>query len=69
MFSKPHREVDRAARTIVDLINARPISPRQNEIAAIIETIVVEPLLHPYGRAELPNCGDLDKEYGPLISR
>lgn len=55
------RASDRAARAIVALINARPYSPRQDEIAAIIEQLAIERPAPP------PTPSGLD-EYGPDLT-
>lgn len=51
---------EQAAQAIVELINARPRSPRRDEIADIIKT---------FATAEPPaacgHCDALDREYGP----
>jgi hypothetical protein len=56
------RGAERAARAIVELINSRPLSPRQDEIMAIIKELAVE--------ATMPvplDCDGLD-QYGPDIT-
>jgi hypothetical protein len=59
----PQRGSERAAQAIVALINSRPYSPRQDEIAAIIEELAID-------RAVLTpaQCSSLD-EYGPDLSQ
>ena len=57
----PERGSDRAARAIVALINSRPYSPRQEEIAAIIEKLAIERTPPP------PAPSGLD-EYGPDLT-
>jgi hypothetical protein len=52
---------ERAAQAIVELINARPRSPRPEEIAAIIEKLAVPAVT----TAPCPHCDSLDREYGP----
>jgi hypothetical protein len=54
---------EQAAQAIVDLINARPRSPRPDEIAAIIRRLAVPPA----GNATCPHCDDPYREYGPAI--
>jgi hypothetical protein len=68
MSSTEISPVDLAAQAVVDLINSQPFSPRQSEIVAIIEMILnVRPPPSPQASA-LPNCKELDEEYGPIIS-
>lgn len=55
---------ERAAQAIVDLINARPRSPRPDEIAAIIRKLAVPA---PAGPGTCPHCDDAYREYGPAI--
>jgi hypothetical protein len=56
------RGAERAARAIVELINSRPLSPRQDEIMAIIKELAVEPTM------PVPlDCDGLD-QYGPDIT-
>lgn len=57
--------VEQAARAIVDLINSRPNSPRPDEIAEIIDKLAVPDV----ATRSCPNCTNLDREYGPIISR
>lgn len=52
-----------AAQAIVELINARPRSPRPEEIAAIIEKLAMPSPV----KATCPHCDGLDGEYGPAI--
>lgn len=54
------RRSDRAARAIVALINSRPYSPRQDEIAAIIDKLAID-------RTLAPPASNLD-EYGPDLT-
>lgn len=54
---------DHAAQAIVELINARPRSPRPEEIAAIIKKLAVPSPT----KATCPHCDGLDLEYGPVI--
>lgn len=57
-------DVRQAAQQINALINARPQSPRPEEIAAIIQAFV-------QSRDEphtCPHCSGLDREYGPACS-
>lgn len=42
MLTTTDRGAARAARAIVELINSRPISPRQDEIAEIIQRLALE---------------------------
>ena len=62
MPTTPIRGAERAARAIVELINSRPLSPRQDEIMAIIKELAVE--------ATMPAPVDSDglDEYGPDIT-
>ncbi len=55
---------ERAAQAIVDLINARPRSPRPDEIAAIIRKLAVS---EPAPPGTCPHCDDAYREYGPAI--
>ena len=55
---------ERAAQAIVELINARPRSPRPDEIAAIIRKVAVPPL----APTTCPHCDDTFREYGPAIT-
>ena len=55
------RGSDRAARAIVALINSRPYSPRQDEIAAIIEKLAIDRTPSPPARSSLD-------EYGPDLT-
>jgi hypothetical protein len=57
------RAADAAASAIVDLINSRPVSPRREEIAAIIRTHVADEL----APAPAPDHDPL-AEYGPDIT-
>ena len=63
MLATTKRGAERAARAIVELINSRPLSPRQDEIMAIIiKELAVE--------ATMPaplDCDGLD-QYGPDIT-
>lgn len=52
-----------AAQAIVELINARPRSPRPDEIAAIIRKVAVPPAVP----STCPHCNDAYREYGPAI--
>lgn len=56
----PARGADEAAQAIVELINARPRSPRRDEIADIIKTFATAP-----PPAACGHCDALDREYGP----
>lgn len=56
----PARGVDEAAQAIVELINARPRSPRRDEIADIIKTFATAA-----PPAVCGHCDALDREYGP----
>jgi hypothetical protein len=67
MIRIPDPQVDRAARTIVDLINSRPTSPSQHEIATIIETTMAASPRR-FDPLDLADCKALDREYGPIIS-
>jgi hypothetical protein len=58
--SAPVSGAEQAAQAIVDLINARPRSPRQDEIADIIKSFAVTA---PAGACG--HCDALDREYGP----
>jgi hypothetical protein len=58
--SAPASGAEQAAQAIVDLINARPRSPRQDEIADIIKTFTTTP-----PPATCGHCDALDREYGP----
>jgi hypothetical protein len=60
MSTTPHRGAELAARAIMELINSRPISPRQDEIVAIIKRLAVAET----APAHAPDCDGLD-EYGP----
>jgi len=68
MFSTPDRSVALAAQAIIDLINSRPISPRQDEIAAIIKSAVAAPLSRTSDRTAMRDEKALDEEYGPIVS-
>ena len=58
-----HSAAEQAAKAIVELINARPRSPRPEEIAAIIEKLAMPSPV----KATCPHCDGLDGEYGPAI--
>jgi hypothetical protein len=58
--SAPVSGAEQAAQAIVDLINARPRSPRQDEIADIIKSFATTAPSTACGR-----CDALDREYGP----
>lgn len=68
-MSRTHnRPVELAAQAIVDLINSQPQSPRQSEIAATIERIMIAHTLPSPQVSTPPNCRRLDEEYGSVIS-
>lgn len=54
-----------AAKAIVELINSRPRSPRQDEIVAIISSLVPPPV----AAAGCPHSAALDREYVPILHR
>jgi hypothetical protein len=56
---------ERAARAIIELINSRPASPRQDEIVAIITRLAVERITP--APASSADCDALDREYGPIM--
>ncbi len=58
--SAPASGAEQAAQAIVELINARPRSPRPDEIADIIKTFATAP-----PPASCSHCDALDREYGP----
>jgi hypothetical protein len=60
------RGAERAARAIVELINSRPFSPRQDEIVAIIKKLAVEATMPAPGAA--PPRDGLD-QYGPDLTK
>jgi hypothetical protein len=68
MLAIPDQQVNRAARAIIDLINSRPTTPGQHEIATIIERIVAQSVERVPDRHDLVDCKALDREYGPIIS-
>jgi hypothetical protein len=68
MIRLPDPQVDLAARAIVDLINSRPTSPSQHEIATIIQTTMAASPGRASGPPDLADCKALDREYGPIIS-
>ena len=66
MLITTDRGAQRAARAIVELINSRPLSPRQDEIEAIIKKLAVEATMPAPGAA--PSRDGLD-QYGPDLTK
>lgn len=66
MLTTTDRGAERAARAIIELINSRPISPRQDEIVAIIKRLAVEGTAP--APASSPDCDGLG-QYGPDITK
>jgi hypothetical protein len=66
MSSTPNHSLALATQAIINLINSRPVSPRHDEIAAIIERMVVA--RPPPEPSAMSKCRELDEEYGPDIS-
>jgi hypothetical protein len=60
------RSPQQAARAIIELINSRPSSPQQHEIAAIIEATVAAPAIRAPSAPRVSK--GLAQEYGPDIS-
>jgi len=66
MLTTTDRGAERAARAIIELINSRPLSPRQDEIVAIIKKLAVQATMPAPGAA--PPRDGLD-QYGPDLAR
>lgn len=60
------RSPEQAAQAIVELINSRPRSPHQDEIAEIVRKFTPQRI----AAAPCSHCEEaLDREYGPVIRR